>query len=170
MAEAKQLQRPAAVKGNGADKAAKEITPFRLDALQALEQTNLRYRLNAPEGITPADLEDGARWAVCGAKKLRSFDVIEVVGFAGAWWAEVLCLEAQEKFRTRLKVLRVETVEAAEERHERQLPTGHEIRHDPQDQSYTAIRTKDNVPLSARCSTWEAAFRQLVDHASLREV
>jgi hypothetical protein len=170
MAETKQQQRPAAAKGNGANGAdkAKEIVAFRLEALQALEQTNLRYRLNAPEGIEPGDLEDGERWAVCGAKKLRSFDVIEVVGFGGAWWAEVLCLEAQEKFRTRMKVLRVVKVDAAEANDGRQVPTGHEIRFDPQDQTYTAMRTKDNVPISARCSSWEAAFRQLVDHASLR--
>lgn len=162
--------------GNGADQAqagaaAREIQAFKLDVLRPIEVENLRWRLNAPEGVTPADLERAELWATCADKKLRSFDVIEAVGFEGRWWAEVLCLEAQGtqgNFRTRLKLLRSVEIEPADAREQRTLPAGHEIRFDPQTHTYTAYRIKGNVPLSSVCSTWELAFRQLVDHATLR--
>ncbi len=155
-----------AANGNGTDKP-REIAPFRPDYLRAIEFDNQRWRLSVPEGVEPSHLEDGALWAVCGAKKLRSFDVVEVVGFGGRWWAEVLVAESQLG-RTRLKLLRVVEVEPAAQHQQRDMPAGHDVLFDAQSQTFTGFRLKDMVPLTPKCSTPEAAYRQLVDHATLR--
>lgn len=162
MAEKQQMS-----KGNGADKA-KDLAPFGMNSLQPVDQTNVRHRLNVPLlGVEPEDLELGIRWSVV-AQKLRPFDIVEVVGYGGAWFAEVLVVDAQRGNAIRVKVLRSLKIEAPVAKQEADLPAGHDIKFDPQAMTYTGIRIEGNVPLTPPQRRWSDAYSLLVNHASLR--
>lgn len=153
-------------KGTGADKA-KDIVPFGMNMLQPVEMTNVRHRLNALLGVEPEHLEESARWSVVSAK-LRSFDVVEVVGFGGRWFAEVLVIDAQRGMAARVKLLRSVRLDAPGAVQQLEVPAGHEIRFDPQSTTYTGYRTADNVPMTPPQSRWIDAHSLLVNHATLR--
>ena len=146
---------------------APELAAFSPTAIQWVEQTNQRWRLNAHAGVTPENLETPALWSII-TTKLRPFDVVEVVGKDGRWWAEVLVTQAAREYRASVKVVRVVDLPPVPPRDGRELPPGYRIDYDPQGNTYTAFRIAGDIPMTPAMPTWEQAWRILIDHAALR--
>jgi hypothetical protein len=174
MAQTKQQKAGAASKGNGDDAtpaeieplAPAEIEPLERGLLESADTAHLRFHVKATEGVAPEHLESGRFWANY-EEKLKAQDIIEVSGYAGAWWAEVLVRNVQRPCRSSLELLRVYRFKEVK-KPASGLPEDHDIRQDGQTGKYTGYRISDNVPLTRPCSKWQEAFKELLDHATLR--
>lgn len=146
------------------------------DSLELHEFRNARWRHGAAPGVTREDLTKPGYLTVAGEGRLKSFDVVEVVGPGGSYWAELLVTYAEPSFAPIVKELRyVDTGEVKHGKHGN-IPAGHEIRFDPQSALYTGFRVADKngapldraIPLTQSLPNYEDVRVQVVTHASLR--
>lgn len=141
------------------------------DSLTLLEFSNARWRHNAAPGVTRKDLVHPAYFFAAGDRKLKAFDVIECVAADGKWWAEVLVASAQQAMPPALVELRYVDLSGVMVTNGYDgLPLGYEIRFSPQGNTHAAYRTSDGARMTPELPSREDARRELMNHATLRQV
>lgn len=127
-----------------------------------------RFRLMVGEDIELADLENPKTFSVVSSE-LKAFDRITVIRKDGAFWAEVLIVNAGRGFADGVILRSLAPIPKGRDETANRVPDGYTIARDPTTLRYIARRTADNARMNGDGDlSYEDALRSLLDHATIR--
>lgn len=138
----------------------KTVIQLNASRVQLGEHTRSIYEAIAEPGTTESDLIEPSYWAHL-ASRLRAKDRIEVHADDGAWFAELLVLDAGRAY-AKVAVLRFIKLEASVPGNELADMQGHEIKHRGHSAQWSVLRGKD--VLRDKFATREQASQWLAAH------